>query len=126
MQLFNRTDEKGRMILELAVEENHLDVVKLILAKNPVYGRRIWRMYPELMGIMPLIYRAMDNEKHDIVNLLTQTYQRGVQMMQVQKVVQTRESANVHQFISANVHQFISDMDRGNEGMYNAINFNIT
>uniref|UniRef100_A0A166CRZ8 Uncharacterized protein n=1 Tax=Daucus carota subsp. sativus TaxID=79200 RepID=A0A166CRZ8_DAUCS len=83
-------------------------------------------MYPELMGIMPLIYRAMDNEKHDIVNLLTQTYQRGVQMMQFQKEVQTRESANVHQFISANVHQFISDMDRGNEGMYNAINFNIT
>ncbi|WOG86470.1 hypothetical protein DCAR_0205676 [Daucus carota subsp. sativus] len=115
MQFFNRTDEKGRMILELAVEENHLDVVKLILAKNPVYGRRIWRMYPELMGIMPLIYRAMDNEKHDIVNLLTQTYQRGVQMMQFQKEVQTRESANVHQFISANVHQFISDMDRGNE-----------
>ena len=137
MQLFNRTDEKGRMILELAVEGNHLDLVKLILAKNPGYGPRVWRMfpeligrlfeltferksfyerrmYPELMGIMPLIYKVMEREKenNDMVNLLTQTYER-VQMIGFQT--------------KANVHLLISDMDRGDEGMlYYAIHFNIT
>ncbi|XP_017236814.1 uncharacterized protein LOC108210071 isoform X2 [Daucus carota subsp. sativus] len=127
MQFFNRTDEKGRMILELAVEGNHLDLVKLILAKNPGYGPRVWRMfpeligrlfeltferksfyerrmYPELMGIMPLIYKVMEREKekenNDMVNLLTQTYER-VQMIGFQT--------------KANVHLLISDMDRGDE-----------
>nr|XP_017233149.1 PREDICTED: uncharacterized protein LOC108207200 [Daucus carota subsp. sativus] len=92
MQFFTKTDEKRRMILELAVEEDHLDVVQLILAKNPAYH---WpHRYPELIGIMPLIYRAMDMDKENnaMVNLLTRVYQNGVQ---------SSKTANVHKMISA-------------------------
>ena len=99
MQFFNKTDEKRCTILELAVEEDYLDVVRLILEKNPAYHRP--ERYPDLIGIMPLIYKVMDKENNAMVNLLTRAYQRGVRIVESQMTVETRKAANMHKMISA-------------------------
>ncbi|XP_017232772.2 uncharacterized protein LOC108206862 isoform X1 [Daucus carota subsp. sativus] len=99
MQFFNKTNEKRCTIFELAVEEDHLDVVRLILEKNPAYHRP--DRYPDLIGIMPLIYKVMDKENNAMFNLLTRAYQKGVRIVESQMTVETREAANMHKMISA-------------------------
>lgn len=74
--LFCGTDESRSSVLQLAVERNCVDVVKMILEKDLAYqdGRKINRN-----GLMCLIYKAIDNECSDaIVKLLSQKYQVGI------------------------------------------------
>ncbi|XP_074357047.1 uncharacterized protein LOC141696820 isoform X3 [Apium graveolens] len=69
-------DESRSSVLQLAVERNCVDVVKMILEKDLAYqdGRKINRN-----GLMCLIYKAIDNECSDaIVKLLSQKYQVGI------------------------------------------------
>lgn len=35
--LLNKTDESGRTVLQLAVEKNYVDAVRLILVEHPAY-----------------------------------------------------------------------------------------
>ena len=117
MQFFDKIDEKRCTILELAVEKDHLDVVGLILVKNPAYLKTHCR-YPDLIGIMPLIYKVMDKENNnDMVNSLTRAYQRGVRIVESQMTVETRKAANMHKMISA--------IDSRKEGTYYVIYSNI-
>lgn len=96
VQFFNKTDEKRCIILELAVEGNHLNLVELILAENPAfhpyeddayylemhaveYHAHFEQMYPALLGIIPLIYKIMDKEVGGMLKLLTQAYEKGIE-----------------------------------------------
>ncbi|XP_074356960.1 uncharacterized protein LOC141696736 [Apium graveolens] len=74
--LFRKTDERERIVLQLAMERNNVDVVRLILLEDPAYqhGHEIKRN-----GLMRLIFKAIDNGySEDIVKLLSQTYQIGL------------------------------------------------
>ncbi|KAL8090981.1 hypothetical protein AgCh_040164 [Apium graveolens] len=74
--LFSRTNELGSTVLQLAVDRNSEDAVKLILEEDPAYqhGHEIKRSC-----LMRLIYKAIDNGySNDIVQLLSQTYQVGI------------------------------------------------
>ncbi|KAK1352165.1 hypothetical protein POM88_053669 [Heracleum sosnowskyi] len=74
--LFSRTDkpdESGRTVLQLAVDKNNVDAVRLILEEDPSNqdGGIVKRN-----GLMRLIYKAIDKKySDDIVTLLSQTYQ---------------------------------------------------
>ncbi|KAL8091031.1 hypothetical protein AgCh_040213 [Apium graveolens] len=73
---FCRTDKLGNTVLQLAVEKNCVDAVRLILLEDPAYqhGREIKRN-----GLMRLIFKAIDSQCSDvIIKLLSQTYQTGI------------------------------------------------
>ncbi|KAL8090661.1 hypothetical protein AgCh_039916 [Apium graveolens] len=73
---FGRTNELGITVLELAVKNNCVDAVRLIVQEDPTYqhGREIKRN-----GLMPLIFNAIDNKcSDDIIKLLSQTYEVGI------------------------------------------------
>ncbi|XP_074346116.1 uncharacterized protein LOC141684877 [Apium graveolens] len=65
--LFCRTDEFGSTVLQLVVERNNADAVRLILQEDPAcqHGREIKRN-----GLMRLIYKAIDNGFVDVLCLL--------------------------------------------------------
>lgn len=69
--LFDRTDDSGRSVLELAVDRNYVDVVKLILIKYPAIQSTPGHKTNELMR---LANRVMDKECKDIDKLLSETY----------------------------------------------------
>ncbi|XP_074356675.1 uncharacterized protein LOC141696433 [Apium graveolens] len=72
--IFNKTHHKtNHTVLELAVERNHVEVVEMILQRDPAYGRGIKKN-----GLMLLIYKAMDMEFSAIVKLLSKAYQAGI------------------------------------------------
>lgn len=73
--LFNRIDESRCTVLELAVKGNHAHLVQLVLREDPAYqhGRQSKRN-----GLMRLIYKAIDEEYKDIVKLLSETYEAGI------------------------------------------------
>ncbi|KAK1387662.1 hypothetical protein POM88_015840 [Heracleum sosnowskyi] len=65
---------KHRTLLSLAVLENHLDVVKLILKEDPAYERVTGSKKSDLKSLIPLAPR----EGHkDIVKILCETYEAG-------------------------------------------------
>lgn len=68
--IFNRIDEKGHTILELAVEGNHVDVVELILQEDPAYG-----CGNKKNDLICLINKAMDKGYKNIVKVLSNTYE---------------------------------------------------
>ena len=72
--LFNKTDESGCTVLELAVKGNHVNVVELLLEEDPAYQHGPGSKSESLL---PLIYRAMDKEYIDIVKILSQPYEAG-------------------------------------------------
>lgn len=69
--LFDRTDISGRSVLELAVDRNYVDVVKLILIEYQAYQGTPGGKTNELMR---LAYKAKDKECKDIDKLLSETY----------------------------------------------------
>lgn len=72
--LFNRTDESGRTLLELAMEKNYVNVVQLVLQEDLAYQRG-----SKKNDLMRLIYKAIDKEySQDIVRLLSQIYEAGI------------------------------------------------
>ncbi|KAL8090685.1 hypothetical protein AgCh_039936 [Apium graveolens] len=73
-EFYNKTDHKTNLtVLELAVEGNHVEVVEMILQKDPAYRRGIKKN-----GLMLLIYKAMDMELSAMVKLLSKAYQAGI------------------------------------------------
>ncbi|KAL8118192.1 uncharacterized protein LOC141723618 [Apium graveolens] len=73
---FGRTNELGITVLQLAVENNCVEAVRLIVQEDPAYQHG-----PEIKrnGLMPLIFKAIDNEcSDDIIKLLSQTYEAGI------------------------------------------------
>lgn len=72
--LFNKTDASGRTVLELAVDRNYANIVELILLQDPAYQHGCGSKN----GLMRLIYKAIDKEYRDIVNLLSETYEAGI------------------------------------------------
>ncbi|XP_063942609.1 uncharacterized protein LOC108208771 isoform X2 [Daucus carota subsp. sativus] len=106
INFFNRTDQKKCMVLELAVEGNYLDVVKLIFEENPVYRLRKPR-HRDLIGIKPLVYKAMDKEYNEMVNLLTETYERLIREANERRV-QTNAALNLEFAIMSQLIHAIS------------------
>ncbi|KAK1401199.1 hypothetical protein POM88_000804 [Heracleum sosnowskyi] len=74
--LFSKKDESGNTVLQLAVENNYVDAVELILQADLTYhhGREIKRN-----GLMCLIYKAIDKKCSDvIIKSLSKAYQAGI------------------------------------------------
>ncbi|WOH14440.1 hypothetical protein DCAR_0933959 [Daucus carota subsp. sativus] len=74
--LFQRIDESGRTLLELAMFHNNVNAVELILLEDPAYqdGRGSGNQ-----GLLRLIYQAMENICSDkIVELLSATFETGM------------------------------------------------
>ena len=75
-EIFSRTDESRSTVLQLAMERNYVDVVKLILQEDPAY-----QPVPEIKrhGIMRLIYKAVDEKySKDILEFLSEAYEAGI------------------------------------------------
>ncbi|KAK1401200.1 hypothetical protein POM88_000805 [Heracleum sosnowskyi] len=73
---FNRTDEFGQTVLELAVQRNHVNAVELILLNDPAYQHG---QASKLHGLMHSIYKAIEKESSKkIVELLSDTYEAGI------------------------------------------------
>lgn len=73
--LFRRTDESDSTVLQLAMEGNCVDAVRPILQEDPAYHDPKTKRN----GLLHLIYKAIDNNySHDILNLLSQTYEAEI------------------------------------------------
>lgn len=70
--LFNKTDYQKRTLLSLAVLQNQLDVVKLILKEDPAYQRGHGSKYDDLDS---LISTAATRRYQDIVEVLVRRYE---------------------------------------------------
>ena len=75
-ELLSRKDESGSTVLQLAVEKNFMEAVKLILPEDPAY-----QPGPEIKtyGLMCLIHKAIDDGySNDIIELLCEAYEAGI------------------------------------------------
>ncbi|KAK1382071.1 hypothetical protein POM88_019806 [Heracleum sosnowskyi] len=104
--LFNRTDESGCTVLELAVKKNYVNMVKLILAEDPACQRG---RVPEKHALMCLIYKAIDTGYKDIVKLLCRTYEAGITtghrgVVSVILAIKRCDKASVLRLLIDNIH----------------------
>ncbi|WOH14442.1 hypothetical protein DCAR_0933961 [Daucus carota subsp. sativus] len=74
-EIFYETDEDGYTVLEVAVEQNQMEVVNLILdLQHPAASKRNDGAF---ISLMPVIYKADEKRYTKIVDLLTQRYDEG-------------------------------------------------
>ncbi|XP_063941175.1 uncharacterized protein LOC135149402 [Daucus carota subsp. sativus] len=74
-EIFYETDEDGYTVLEVAVEQNQMEVVNLILdLQHPAASKRNDGAF---ISLMPVIYKADGKRYTKIVDLLTQRYDEG-------------------------------------------------
>lgn len=72
--LFDRTDHQNRTLISLAVQTNHLDVVKLILKEDPAYECVTEKVKS---GLKSLISIASREGHKDMFKILCEKYEDG-------------------------------------------------